>query len=72
MHNDQIFSNLSAKVCARILALKSSKYVRYFADAGGPGSNGWGVLFYLGESNNFILFQARKFSKNVKKSMKTL
>ena len=31
-----------------------------------------GVLFYIGESQNFSFFQTRKYSKNVKKSMKHL
>ena len=31
-----------------------------------------GVLFYIGEMKNFAFFQTRKFSKNVKKSMKNL
>ena len=42
---------------------------------GGPGRNGpvWGEgTFFIGESKNFAFFQARKFSKNVKKSMKIL
>ena len=43
-----------------------------FADGGGPGSNGEGVLFDIGVSQNFEFFQTRKFSKNVKKAMKKL
>ena len=41
---------------------------------GGPGSNGpvGGATFFIGESKNFAFFQGRKFSKNVKKSMKIL
>ena len=36
---------------------------------GVPGEMG-GVLIEIGEIKNFAFFQARKFSKNVRKSMK--
>ena len=38
---------------------------------GGPCRLG-GLLFYIGEIKNVAFFQTRKFSKNVKKSMKIL
>ena len=38
---------------------------------GGPGSMGGGT-FFIGEIKNFAFFQTRKFSKNVKKSIKNL
>ena len=49
-------------------------YTGFWAWGGGPGSNGpvWGGTFFIGESKNFAFFQGRKFSKNVKKSMKIL
>ena len=37
------------------------------------GFGAWGGgTFFIGESKDFAFFQARKFSKNVKKSMKIL
>ena len=45
-------------------------YTDFSDGGGGPGSNGGGVLFNIGEIKNFAFFQTRKFSKNVKKAMK--
>ena len=41
-----------------------------FADGGVPGAMGGGCTFDIGESKNLAFLQTRKFSKNVKKSMK--
>ena len=43
-----------------------------FRGWGGSRQQWVGVLFYIGEIKNFAFFQTRKFSKNVKKSMKIL
>ena len=48
------------------------EFIQDFADGGGvPGAMAR-VLFGIGEMKNFAFFQTRKFSKNVKKSMKKL
>ena len=38
----------------------------------GGDQEDWGYFLYIGEIKNLAFFQTRKFSKNLKKSMKIL
>ena len=58
-------------LCDRGLFLKSVVYTGFLGWGGVTGAMGGGT-FYIGEIKNFAFFQTRKFSKNVKKSMKIL
>ena len=63
-----MFYNITLEIYASF-----QEFIQDFAFEGCPRSNGpvWGgEYFFIGEIKSFAFFQTRKFSKNVKKSMK--
>ena len=45
---------------------KAVVYTGFRGWGGGPGSNGGGVLFYIGEIKNFAFYQTENFQKMFK------
>ena len=67
-----LLSGMSTVLLIKTLNLTLTVVYTGFRGWGGVPAGLGGILFYIGEIKNFAFFQTRKFSKNVKKSMKIL